>query len=95
MAPRQAFFAEHQTVTMGQAIGRVSAELVAPYPPGIPVLAPGETITEDTITAIEHARSTGVRIAYAADPTLATIRVVSSPAARLTRGGSQPRWDLQ
>ena len=95
MPPRQAFFAEHQTVTMGQAIGRVSAELVAPYPPGIPVLAPGETITTDTITAIEHARSTGVRIAYAADPTLATIRVVSSPAARLTRGGSQPRWDLQ
>ncbi len=54
----------------------MSAELVAPYPPGIPVLAPGEEITAAALGALEQARGAGVRIAYAADPTLATLRVV-------------------
>lgn len=76
MPPRQAFFAEHEVVSFGRAVGRVSGELVAPYPPGIPVLAPGETITLATIAALEHARAAGVRIAYAADPSLTTLRVV-------------------
>ena len=74
--PRQAFFARAEHVPIEQAVGRTSAELVAPYPPGIPVLAPGERVTEDTLRALEHARGAGVRIAYAADPTLATLRVV-------------------
>ena len=43
--PREAFFAANETVAAGAAVGRISAELVAPYPPGIPVLAPGEVIT--------------------------------------------------
>ncbi len=76
MPPRQAFFARAESVPIGQAVGRTSAELVAPYPPGIPVLAPGERITDGTLRALEHARGAGVRIAYAADPTLATLRVV-------------------
>jgi lysine decarboxylase len=75
--PRQAFFAAADTVPLGLAVGRVSAELVAPYPPGIPVLAPGERITNETLDALAHARQAGVRIAYAADPTLATVRVTA------------------
>ena len=74
--PRQAFFAESESVPIDRAIGRISAELVAPYPPGIPVLAPGEEITGDTIAALDQAGRAGVRIAYAADPTLATLRAV-------------------
>jgi arginine decarboxylase len=75
--PRQAFFAATDTVPLVAAVGRVSAELVAPYPPGIPVLAPGEQITNDTLDALGQARRAGVRIAYAADPTLATVRVTA------------------
>ncbi len=75
--PRQAFFAAAETVPLTRAVGRVSAELVAPYPPGIPVLAPGERITDETLEALEHARGAGVRIAYAADPSLATLRVIA------------------
>jgi lysine decarboxylase len=56
-------------------------ELVAPYPPGIPVLAPGEEVTDAALEALRRARADGVRVAYAADPTLATLRVVSGPAA--------------
>lgn len=75
MPPRRAFFAATETVPLGRAVGRASAELVAPYPPGIPVLAPGEEVTAAALDALERARAAGVRIAYAADPTLATLRV--------------------
>ena len=74
--PRRAFFAEARTVPVAEAVGRTSAELVAPYPPGIPVLAPGERVTDEAIRALEHAHAAGVRIAYAADPSLASLRVV-------------------
>lgn len=77
LPPRRAFFAASQTVPIDAARGRVSAELVAPYPPGIPVLAPGERVTDATLLALAQARQAGVRIAYAADPSLATLRVVT------------------
>lgn len=75
--PRDAFFAAHETVDAAQAVGRVSAELVAPYPPGIPVLAPGEVVTAAAVDALRAARADGARIAYAADATLATFQVVA------------------
>jgi arginine decarboxylase len=74
--PREAFFAGNETVVAGAAVGRISAELVAPYPPGIPVLAPGEVITGDALAALRAAKAQGGRIAYAADPTLETFQVV-------------------
>ena len=76
MQPRQAFFASAQPVGITQAVGRISAELIAAYPPGIPALAPGEEVTPGVIKALRNARAAGIRIAYAADPTLETIRVV-------------------
>src|SRR5579859_2795310 len=75
--PREAFFAPNETVAAGAAAGRISAELVAPYPPGIPVLAPGEVITGEALAALRTARAQGGRIAYAADPTLATFQVIA------------------
>ena len=77
ISPRDAFFAPHETVEADAAIGRVCAELIAPYPPGVPVLAPGEIVTTEALTALRAARSDGGRIAYAADPTLATLQVVA------------------
>jgi arginine decarboxylase len=77
LAPREAFFSAHETVPASSAIGRVSAELVAPYPPGVPVLAPGELITSGAVGALLEAAADGGRIAYAADPTLETFQVVS------------------
>jgi len=78
LAPRAAFFARAETVPAAAAMGRTSAELIAPYPPGIPVVAPGERITADVLAALANARAAGVRIAYAADPTLATLRVTAT-----------------
>ncbi len=77
-SPREAFFAPHETVTADAAPGRVSAEIIAPYPPGVPVLAPGEIITQDLLDGLRAVLSHGGRVAYAADPTLATIQVVRS-----------------
>lgn len=78
MSPRRAFFAPHAVTDLRQAVGEVSAELIAPYPPGIPVIAPGELVTDEVVQTLLAARAAGTRIAYAADPSLATIRVVAS-----------------
>jgi lysine decarboxylase len=76
MSPREAYFAGAESVPIDRAAGRISAELVAPYPPGIPVLAPGEEVTGAALDVLDQARAAGVRVAYAADPTLRTLRVV-------------------
>jgi lysine decarboxylase len=79
MPPRQAFFCRNETLPAAKAVGRVSGELVAPYPPGVPVLAPGEVITAAALDALRAAQADGGRIAYAADPTLATFQVIARP----------------
>ncbi len=78
--PRAAFFAEHETVALRDAVGRVGAEVLAPYPPGVPIMMPGEQISADTLDALDDAIGAGCRIAYAADPSLRTVQV-------LARGG--------
>jgi lysine decarboxylase len=78
MSPRAAFFSAHESLPADLAVGRVSAELIAPYPPGIPVLAPGELVTEALLAGLRTVATDGVRVAYAADPTLSTIEVVRS-----------------
>jgi arginine decarboxylase len=78
--PRDAFFARHATVPADRAVGRVSAELVAPYPPGIPVLAPGERITAEAVEGLLQAKAEGTQVRYAADATLETFQVVAEEA---------------
>ena len=78
LPPREAFFAPNETVGADAAVGRISAELVAPYPPGVPVLAPGEIITAEALAALRAAHAERSRIAYAADPTLATLQVITA-----------------
>jgi lysine decarboxylase len=74
--PRAAFFAPDEAVPSAAAAGRTSAELVAVYPPGIPVLSPGEMVTKELVDALHAQMAAGSRVAYADDPTLATIRVL-------------------
>ncbi len=74
--PRTAFFAEQTTVGWQEAVGRVCAEVVAPYPPGVPVLIPGEHIDAETVDALRTLAAHGTRVAYAADPSLDTFQVL-------------------
>jgi arginine decarboxylase len=76
MSPRDAFFAQHERVAVREAIGRICAETVTPYPPGIPALAPGEVVTADVIEALRDERAAGSRISYCSDPALDTLLVV-------------------
>jgi lysine decarboxylase len=73
---RDAYFAKTEMVDAASALGRVSADLIAPYPPGVAVVAPGEVLTQQIIDGLASSRAAGVRIAYATDPTLAQYRVV-------------------
>ncbi len=73
---RDAYFAKTEMVLAPDAIGKISADLVAPYPPGVAVLAPGEIITSEIVQGLASAKAAGVRIAYATDSTLETYRIV-------------------
>ena len=75
MSIRDAYFADTEFVSAEQAIGRISADLIAPYPPGVAVVAPGEVLTEQIVHGLATTQKAGVRIAYASDATLATYRV--------------------
>ena len=75
ISTRDAYFADTETVSAANAVGRISADLIAPYPPGVAVVAPGEVLTEQIINGLAATQKAGVRIAYASDSTLATYRV--------------------
>ena len=75
MSIRDAYFADTEFVSAKDAIGRISADLIAPYPPGVAVVAPGELLTEQIVNGLAETQKAGVRIAYASDSTLATYRV--------------------
>jgi lysine decarboxylase len=74
---RDAYFASTEMVSAADAVGRISADLIAPYPPGVAVIAPGEVLTEQIVQGLSASQKAGVRIAYATDPTLGKFRVVA------------------
>lgn len=76
MTPRDAFFAPSREIPLEAAGGEISTELVIPYPPGIPVLAPGEVITAEKIRYLREGAAHGMYLSGPADPALTTIRVV-------------------
>ncbi|KUO09751.1 aminotransferase class I/II-fold pyridoxal phosphate-dependent enzyme [Streptomyces sp. DSM 15324] len=76
MLPREAFFAEVDHVPAERAAGRIAAEMISPYPPGVPAIAPGEVITEEILDYLRSGVDHGVLIPDAADPSVRTLRVV-------------------
>lgn len=59
MTPQQAFHANKKSVPINEGLGKISAELVMAYPPGIPILAPGERLTSEIIDYIRYAKEKG------------------------------------
>ena len=76
LPPRDAFFAPQEAVALAEAGGRIAAESLAAYPPGIPNVLPGERIETETIEFIRDVIEGGGMLRGAADRTLKTIRVV-------------------
>ena len=76
MLPRDAFLADTEFVAFKDSAGRICAETISPYPPGIPVISPGEEITADLIDYLRLELKAGVRIQGPYDDELKVIRVV-------------------
>jgi lysine decarboxylase len=74
--PREAFLGAAEVVAVDDADGRVSAEAIAGYPPGIPALLPGERITGEVIAYLRELRDAGARLHGASDPAFRTICVL-------------------
>jgi lysine decarboxylase len=87
LSPRDAFFAPRERVPAERAVGRIAAETAAPYPPGIPALAPGEVVTGEILEALRREARAGTRVAYCSDPSLDTLLVVAERAAPTERRG--------
>ena len=76
MTPREAWFAAKETVPFESARGRISAEMVVPYPPGIPVLCPGEEITDEVHGFLAGQKAEGRHLHCAAGDALETLSAV-------------------
>lgn len=72
---RGSYFAAHEDVT--EPVGRISAEMVSPYPPGVPAVLPGERFNQAVVDYLRAGAAAGMALPDAADPQLKTFRVVS------------------
>ena len=75
VSPRDAFFAQKDCLPIAKSVGYISAELLCPYPPGIPVLIPGEIITEKHLQILQQVRANGSLMTGCSDPVFKTIKV--------------------
>lgn len=76
MSPHEAYFSPSRTIATSDAAGRVAAEALAVYPPGIPNIIPGERITPENLEHVRWAHSRGLAVRGPVDRTLGTVRVV-------------------
>ena len=76
MKPRDAWFARSRKAPLAGARGKISAEFIAVYPPGIPVLHPGEEITDEIYEYLLDVSRLGLPCQGPSDPTLKTIKIV-------------------
>jgi len=77
LSPREAFFAPSVALPLAECAGRVSAEMVTPYPPGIPVLGPGEAISDEIVAYLHEGARAGLKVHGPEDRHLRSLRVVA------------------
>ncbi|WP_275571790.1 aminotransferase class I/II-fold pyridoxal phosphate-dependent enzyme [Mycolicibacterium vanbaalenii] len=77
MLPRDAFFGRTEMVPADEAAGRISAEQITPYPPGIPAAIPGERLNEAVVDYLRSGVEAGMNVPDPADPSLQKFRVVA------------------
>ncbi|MBS5272654.1 MULTISPECIES: aminotransferase class V-fold PLP-dependent enzyme [unclassified Clostridium] len=78
MSPQKAFYSEKVSVPVEASSGRVCAEFVMCYPPGIPILAPGEMITDDVVQYILYAKKKGCSMQGTEDPAVDHLMVLAN-----------------
>ncbi|GGS57669.1 aminotransferase class I/II-fold pyridoxal phosphate-dependent enzyme [Streptomyces violaceus] len=78
--PRDAFFGPAEDAPVAEAAGRIAAEMITPYPPGIPAVLPGERLTEPVLAYLRTGLAAGMHLPDPTDPELDTVRVVAEGA---------------
>jgi len=77
LSPQEAFYAAKKSMPLKDSAGKVCSEFVMCYPPGIPILAPGERITQDILDYIEYAKIKGCSLTGPEDPEILNINVLA------------------
>ncbi|WEG11719.1 aminotransferase class I/II-fold pyridoxal phosphate-dependent enzyme [Pullulanibacillus sp. KACC 23026] len=80
LSPRDAFYAQTEFVPYEESVGRIIAEFVMVYPPGIPIFTPGEIITKENLDYIKENMDAGLPVQGPEDPALKTLKVVQEIA---------------
>ena len=76
VTPQEAFYAEKESLPIAETKGRICSEFVMCYPPGIPILAPGEQVTEEVLTYISYAKEKGCSLQGPEDPEVENLNVL-------------------
>ena len=76
ISPKEAFYGEQESIPLMQSAGRISCEFVMCYPPGIPIIAPGERLTPEILENIDHSKKSGCFMTGTEDMNLEYIRVI-------------------
>ncbi|MEZ7598582.1 aminotransferase class I/II-fold pyridoxal phosphate-dependent enzyme [Streptococcus mitis] len=76
LSPQEAFYSNRRSLTLDESIGQVCGEFVMCYPPGIPILAPGERITREIVDYIQFAKERGCSLQGTEDPEVNHINVI-------------------
>ncbi len=78
LTPREAFYARQRFVQLGAAKGHICGEIITPYPPGIPIIMPGERFEPETIELLEAVKRSGCPISCE-DPTIEQVKILDAP----------------
>lgn len=81
LSPREAFYSETELLPIDQTVGRICAEFIMVYPPGIPIFIPGEIITKDNLTYIHENIEAGLPVQGPEDESLQNLRVIKEHRA--------------
>lgn len=81
LAPREAFNSSKVAIALKNSIGQISGEFLLAYPPGIPILCPGERITPDIVEYVEEMKNAGLYVQGTEDPDVNYIKVLRDIAA--------------
>ena len=79
-SPQEAFYADKRSVRLEDSVGQVCSEFVMCYPPGIPILAPGERITAEILDYIRYAKEKGCSMTGPEDPEIEEINILTQEA---------------
>jgi arginine decarboxylase len=79
VSPREAFLGEAEELPVDDAVGRISCEAIASYPPGVPALLPGERISAETVAYLRELAAGGARLHGASDPMFRTVNALREP----------------